>query len=213
MKTLFPNLPYNFHFLEVPHIHGTFYRHNFLKSRTIFKISTFQYCGGSVFSLSDEISPLPDEESWVIFVWREEKFWPFVASSLFLVNFCNVVYFSQSTFSWFIAITCHNKQMSVALITLSAKIWMAFVVYSDCSCQQRDKLYEKMFFSKLMQQSFSIFLSFFIIMNVDLEIFIKTHVLLYFYNETKSSHQRCSIKKLFLKTSNLTRKHLYWSLF
>ena len=86
------------------------------------------------------------------------------------------------------------------------------VVYSDYSCQQRDKLYEKMFFSKLMQQPFSIFLSFFIIMNVDLEIFIKTHVLLYFYNETKSSHQRCSIKKLFLKISNFTRKHLCWSL-
>ena len=42
--------------------------------------------------------------------------------------------------------------MSVALITLSAKMWMVFiVVYSDYSCQQRDKLYEKMFFSKLMQ--------------------------------------------------------------
>ena len=150
--------------------------------------------------------------SYFCVTWR--KILPLCCINIILVNFCNVAYISQSTFSWFIAIICHNKQMSVALITLSAKMWMVFiVVYSDYSCQQRDKLYEKMFFSKLMQQPFSIFLSFFIIMNVDLEIFIKTHVLLYFYNETKSSHQRCSIKKLFLKISNFTRKHLCWSLF
>ena len=38
-----------------------------------------------------------------------------------------------------------------------------------------------------------------IIVNVDFEIFIKTHVLLYFYKETRSSHRTCSLKKLFLK--------------
>ena len=34
---------------------------------------------------------------------------------------------------------------------------------------------------------------------------LKTRVLLYFYNETRSSHRRCSIKKLFLKISQCSQ--------
>ena len=72
-------------------------------------------------------------------------------------------------------------------------------------------------FSNLMQHPFCIFFffffSFFIVMNVDLKIFIKTHVLLYFYNETRSSHQRYSIKARLENFAIFTRKHLCWSLF
>ena len=39
------------------------------------------------------------------------------------------------------------------------------------------------------------------------EIFIKTHVLLYFYDWNRSSHQRCSIKKLFLKFSQYSQEN------
>ena len=74
-----------------------------------------------------------------------------------------------------------------------------YLLCSDYSCQQQDKfIYAKMFFPNLF--IFHFLRSFFIVINVDLEIFIKTHALLYFYNETRTSHQRCSIKKLFLKS-------------
>ena len=104
----------------------------------------------------------------------------------------------------FTAITGHNKQMSVALITASTKMWMTLLhnsrnvlwisyVQCDYSCQQRDKfVYKK-------NNSHFPFLRIFIAMNVGLEIFIEIHVFLYFYNETTSSHQRCSTEKLFLK--------------
>ena len=88
--------------------------------------------------------------------------------------------------------------------------------YSDYSCQQRDKfIYEKMFFPILCNTHFAFFFffSFFIVMNVDLKIFVKTHVLLYFYNETRSSHQRYSIKARLENFAIFTRKHLCWSLF
>ena len=55
--------------------------------------------------------------------------------------------------------------------------------------------------------------SFFIVMNTDLEIFVKTRVLLQFYNETRSSHQRCSIKAVLENFAIFTRKDLCWSLF
>ena len=48
--------------------------------------------------------------------------------------------------------------------------------------------------------------SFFIITNVNFEIFIKTPVFLYFYDEARSSHRRCSMKKLFLKISQYSKK-------
>ena len=71
-------------------------------------------------------------------------------------------------------------------------------------------------FSNLMQHPFCIFFffffSFFIVMNVDLKIFVKTHVLLYFYNETRSSHQRYSTKAVLENFAIFTRK-LCWSLF
>ena len=85
-------------------------------------------------------------------------------------------------------------------------------MYSDYySPQQRDKFtYEKMFFSN----HFPFFLrSFFIITNVNFEIFIKTPVFLYFYDEARSSHRRCSMKKLFLKISQYSKKTSLWSLF
>ena len=69
-------------------------------------------------------------------------------------------------------------------------------------------------FSNLCNSHFAFFfLSFFIVMNVDLQIFVKTHVLLYFYNETRSSHQRCSVKARLENFAIFTRKHLCWSLF
>ena len=69
-------------------------------------------------------------------------------------------------------------------------------------------LYMKKCFFQIIQQPFSIFLrSFFIIMIVNFEIFIKIHVLLYFYYETRSSHRRCSIKKLFLKISQHSQEN------
>ena len=43
---------------------------------------------------------------------------------------------------------------------------------------------------------------------VDLNIFVKTHVLFYFYNETRSSHQRCSMKAVLENFAIFTTKHL-----
>ena len=45
-----------------------------------------------------------------------------------------------------------------------------------------------------------------------LEIFVKTHVLLYFYNETRSSHQRYSAKAVLENFAIFTKK-LCWSPF
>ena len=54
-------------------------------------------------------------------------------------------------------------------------------MYSDYSCQQRDKfIHEKMFFPNMYNSRFPFFLrSFSIIMNVGLEIFIKKHMCFY----------------------------------
>ena len=41
----------------------------------------------------------------------------------------------------------------------------------------------------------------------------KTHVLFYFYNETRSSHQRCCIKAVLKNCAIFTRKNLCWILF
>ena len=54
---------------------------------------------------------------------------------------------------------------------------------------------------------------FFTVINAGWEVFVKTHVLLYFYNETRSSHQRCSIKAVLKNFAIFTRKHLCWNLF
>ena len=58
---------------------------------------------------------------------------------------------------------------------------------------------KKWFFKTFTTAYFHFLRSFFIIMNVNFEIFIKTHAILYFYYGTRSSHWKCSIKKLFLK--------------
>ena len=47
----------------------------------------------------------------------------------------------------------------------------------------------------------------FIIMNANFEMFIKTHAVLYFYGEIRSSHGMCSIKKLFLKISQYSQEN------
>ena len=88
IENFFPNLPYNFQFLVSSTFPWYFLQTQALwKAATIFEISTIQYCGGSVFFSSDEISLSLDEESWVIFVWLVDKFCLFVASSLLWLIF------------------------------------------------------------------------------------------------------------------------------
>ena len=87
------------------------------------------------------------------------------------------------------------------------EIYCWYLMYCDYSSQQRDKfVYEKMFFPNLWNSHFPFFWETF-------EMFIKTHVLLCFYNETRSSHRRCFIKKLFLKISQYSQTHVLESLF
>ena len=49
---------------------------------------------------------------------------------------------------------------------------------------------------------------FFITMNINFKIFIKAHMLLYSYDETRSSHWRCSIKNFYRIFVIFTGKHL-----
>ena len=65
---------------------------------------------------------------------------------------------------------------------------------------------KKCFFQTYTTAIFHFLRSSFIIIDANFEIFIKTHVLLYFYDEIRSNHRRCSIKKLFLKICNIHRK-------
>ena len=111
----------------------------------------------------------------------------------------------------FTAINGHNKQVSVALITRVQKCEWRLLLHNSWNvflilyvqwlllCQQRDQLiYEKIFLQTCTTAILHFLRRFFIVMNVDLEIFVKTHVLLFFYNETRSS-QNFAI---------FTRKHL-----
>ena len=113
--------------------------------------------------------------------------------------------------------------MSIALITTSTRkkkkeeeakcrlflhnsrneIYCSYLMYSDYySSQQRDKFtYEKMLFPNLYYSHFPFFEKLFYYYECKLRNFYKNTMLLYFYDEARSSHRRCSIKKHFLKIS------------
>ena len=109
----------------------------FWKALTIFKISTIFFIWWNITSASWRIV------SYFCMTCRQVL--PLCHIVVILVNFCNVFNIFKSTFSWriqswlfswaffrcckrFTAITGHNKQMSVALITTSIKMWTAFIV-------------------------------------------------------------------------------------
>ena len=78
---------------------------------------------------------------------------------------------------------------------------------------KRNLIYMKKCFFQTYTTAILHFFSFFIVVNVGLELFVKTHMLLYFCNETRSSHQRCFMKAAPENFTIFTRKPLCWSLF
>ena len=110
----------------------------------------------------------------------------------------------------------------IALITTTTKIakWRLllcnsrneiccwYLMCSDYSSQQRNKfIYEKMFFPNLYNNShFPFFEKIFYYYECKLpNIYKNTCAFLYFYDETRSSYRRCSIKKLLLKISQYSQ--------
>ena len=99
---------------------------------------------------------------------------------------------------------CEYKNVNDIYCCLIHEKYCWYLMQINYFSQQQDKfIYQKRFFFETYKTTIFYFLgSFFIAMIVDLEIFIETHLFLYFYNETTSSsshHQRCCTKKLFLK--------------
>ena len=102
--------------------------------------------------------------------------------------------------------------MWMTLLLRIHEIYFWYFMYCDYPCQQRDKfILEKIFFLNAILHFLRSF--FFIVINAGWEVFVKTHVLLYFYNETRSSHQRCSIKAVLENFATFTTKHLCCNLF
>ena len=141
----------------------------------------------------------------------------------FLLFFCNTFFYCCKQFT---AITGHNKQMSVALVTrvqkcewrlLSHNSWNVFLIFYVqwllLSTTRPILDMTKCFFQTYTTDILHFSRSFFIAMHVELKILVKTYVLFYFYNETRSNHQKCSIKPVLKNFAIFTRKRLCWSLF